>query len=88
MFILSFYSYEVYKSYPSGAPDIIPGFGGVRVIQSFVFYHVKLRMEMGNVSKRQQPDHRADNSRRPPMGLQRSEKPPHHVCQFSFDFTV
>ena len=31
-------------------------------------------MKMGNVSKRQQPDHRADNSRRPPMGLQCSEK--------------
>ena len=27
-------------------------------------------MEMGNVSKRQQPDHRADNNRRAPMGLQ------------------
>ena len=27
-------------------------------------------MEMGNVSKRQQPDHRADNSRRSPTGLQ------------------
>ena len=35
---------------------------------------LKLRMEMGNVSKRQQPDHRADNSRRPPIGLQCSEK--------------
>ena len=27
-------------------------------------------MEMGNVPKRQQPDHRADNSRRSPTGLQ------------------
>ena len=35
---------------------------------------IKLRMEMGNVSKRQQPDQRAENSRRPPMGLQYSEK--------------
>ena len=31
--------------------------------------HIKLRMELGNVSKRQQPDHKADNSRRPPMGM-------------------
>ena len=29
---------------------------------------LKLRKEMGNVSKRQQPDHRAENSRRPPIG--------------------
>ena len=35
---------------------------------------IKLRMEMWNVSKRQQPDRRAENSRRPPMGLQYSEK--------------
>ena len=35
--------------------------------------NVKLRKEMGNVSKRQQPDHRADNSRRPPC----SEKLPY-----------
>ena len=37
---------------------------------------------MGNVSKRQQPGHRADNSRRPPMGLQCSnsfELISHHV---------
>ena len=32
-------------------------------------YSIKLRKEMGNVTKRQQPDHRADNIRRPPMGL-------------------
>ena len=32
-----------------------------------------MRKEMGNVSKRQQPDHRAENSQRPPMGLQCSE---------------
>ena len=30
-------------------------------------YIIKLRMEMGNMSKRQQPDQRADNSRRPPL---------------------
>ena len=34
-------------------------------------------MEKGNVSKKQQPDHRSDNSRRPPMGFQCSEKLPH-----------
>ena len=27
-----------------------------------ISYKIKLRMEMGNVSERQQPDHRADNS--------------------------
>ena len=41
-------------------------------------------MEMGNVSKRQQLDHRADNSRRPPMGLQCSEKLPHQEASFSW----
>ena len=34
-------------------------------------------MEMGIMSKRQQSDQRADNNRRPQMGLQRSEKIPH-----------
>ena len=34
---------------------------------------LKLRLEMGNVSKRQQPVFRADNSRRSPTGLQCSE---------------
>ena len=43
-------------------------------IWPFCIRQVKLRKEMGNVSKRQQPDHRADNSRRPPMGIQCSEK--------------
>ena len=42
-----------------------------------------MEMEMGNVSKRQQPDHRADNSRRPPMGLQCSEKLPHPDAFFN-----
>ena len=32
---------------------------------------------MRNVSKRQQPNHREDNSRRSPTGLQCSEKFPH-----------
>ena len=34
--------------------------------------HIKLRMEMGNVSKRQQPDHRTDNSRKSITCLQYS----------------
>ena len=37
---------------------------------------IKLRMEMGNMSKRQQPDQITDNSRRPSIGLQRGEKIP------------
>ena len=41
-------------------------------------------MEMGNVSKSQQPDHRANNSRRAPMGLQYSEKLPHSEESFSW----
>ena len=44
----------------------------------------KLRKEIGNVSKRQQPDHRADNSRRPPMGLLCSEKIPHPEASFNW----
>ena len=36
-------------------------------------YKIKLRMEMRNVPKRQQPDHRADNSRRTSTGLQCNE---------------
>ena len=50
----------------------------------------KLRIEMGDVSKRQQPDQRAENSQRPPMGLQYSEKIQHqeiclhkHISYFS-----
>ena len=41
-------------------------------------------MEMGNVSKRQQPDHKADNNRRSPTGLQCSEKFPHPEASFSW----
>ena len=41
-------------------------------------------MEMGNVSKRQQPDHIADNSRGPPMSLQCSEKLTHPEASFSW----
>ena len=50
----------------------------------FSNFRIKLRMEMGNVSKRQQPDQRADNSWRPPMGLQCSEKFPHPEVFFSW----
>ena len=38
---------------------------------------IKLRMEMGNMSKSQQPDQRVDNSCRTPMGLQHREKITH-----------
>ena len=38
---------------------------------------IELRMEIENVSKRQQPDQRVEKCRRPPMGLQHSEKIPH-----------
>ena len=41
---------------------------------SILFILMQLRMEMGNVPKRQQPDHRVDNSRRSPTGLQCNEK--------------
>ena len=37
----------------------------------------KLKMKMGNASKRQQPDLRAENSQPSPMGLQHSDKIPH-----------
>ena len=39
--------------------------------------HVKIYYGNGFTSKRQQPDHRADNYRRTPIGLQRSKKLPH-----------
>ena len=45
---------------------------------------IKLRMKMGNVPKRQQPDHRKDNSRRSPTGLQCGEKFPHPEASFSW----
>ena len=38
---------------------------------------IKLRMEHGNISKRQQPDHRAKNGRRQKLGIQRNEKIQH-----------
>ena len=45
---------------------------------------IKLRMEMGNVPKRQQPDHRKNNSRWSPTVLQCSEKFPHSEASFSW----
>ena len=38
-------------------------------------------MEMGNVSNRQQPDHRTDNCRRSPIGLQCSDKRPYSTLK-------
>ena len=49
---------------------------------------IELRKETGNVTKRQQPDHRAVNSRRPPMGLQCSEKLPHPEASFSWPLKI
>ena len=54
----------------------------IKVLSTYVFVLsfitiIKLRMEIGNMSKRQQPDQRADNMQRPPMGLQPSENIPH-----------
>ena len=45
---------------------------------------IELKIEIGNVSKRQQPDYREDNSRRSPIGLQCSEKFPHPEASFSW----
>ena len=41
-----------------------------------LIYIIKFSIEMVNVLKKQQPDHRAENNRRPPMVLQHSEKIP------------
>lgn len=43
----------------------------------------KIENEMGNVSKRQKHDHRAENSRTPQMGLQHSDKIQHPEAGFS-----
>ena len=47
-----------------------------------------MRMETRNVSKRQQPDHRTDNSRRSPTGLQCSEKLPHLEASISLPLNM
>lgn len=44
-------------------------------------YMIKLRLEMVNVSKRQ-PDQGEENSQRPQMGLQNSEKIQHPETMF------
>ena len=49
-----------------------------------IYNEIKLRMEIGNVSKRQQPDHRKDNSRSSPTGFQFSEIFPHPEASFSW----
>ena len=41
-------------------------------------------MEMGKMSKRQQPDQRADNNRRPPIGVQRRDKIPNSLNRTDF----
>ena len=46
--------------------------------------NIKLKMEIKNVYKGQQPDQRAENNRRPSMGLQYSEKIPHPEACFSW----
>ena len=46
---------------------------------------IKFKIEMRNVSKREQPDYRAENGPRPPMGLQHSgEKILHPEAGFSW----
>ena len=44
---------------PDLVQDIFKGKnGGLNLLFQKIFYVIKLRMEMGNVPKRQQPDHR------------------------------
>ena len=50
----------------------------------YISFLLKFRMEMVNVSKRKQPDHRADNNSMPSMGLQCCEKLPHPEASFSW----
>ena len=42
-------------------------------IEIFLLY-IRLRMETGNISKKQQPNQRADHRRRPSIGRHCSEK--------------
>ena len=44
----------------------------------------KIENVNGECVKRQQPEQRADNSRRPPMGLQHSERTLHPEAGFSW----
>ena len=62
------------------------GTAGATVFETILkvtFILVKLIIEMENVSKRQQPDHRTDNTRMSPIGLQCSEQLPHPEASFS-----
>ena len=45
-----------------------------------VYVYVKFGLEMGHMSKRQQPEQRVENSPRPPNGLLLREKIPHRSC--------
>ena len=53
--------------------------------QTIVFILIKLRMEMGNVSKRQQPDHRKNNSRISPTGIQCVYNKKKEIMHLSFE---
>ena len=48
-----------------------------------IWQEIKLRMEKGKVSKKQQPVQRTENSRRPPVGFQHSYKITHPEACFS-----
>jgi hypothetical protein len=43
-------------------------------LRKISIHDIKWEVETGNLTKRQQPNQRADNGRRSPMGLQCSEK--------------
>lgn len=47
------------------------------------FIQLERRMEARLVSKRQQPDQKEENSQRPSMGLQHSEKIQHLEASFN-----
>ena len=53
----------------------------------FIFFDkiikIKIKMEMGNVSKRQQPDQRADDSQSKPIGFQCK-----HAAWFNMYFDI
>ena len=50
--------------------------------QSYIIYILKLRMEMGYVSKGHKPDQRAENSQMPLTGVQYSRKIPDPEAYF------
>ena len=53
-------------------------------IVSWLVKGLKFRIEMGNVSKRQQPNQRSENNRRPPMNLQQDGKTRYPEAGFSW----